>query len=158
MFQQDKMARHLKIHKNTTSPKKLAYKKFSYKKVVPVVALPGGCSVEVDIIGLPATPRIDHNGEQCVCHTYQAALLFMYLQQWLCSDAILFQIDVQSAVRVVQGLLSRWSIGVAVAAQIENEFREWQKGVIGIPSRPNPLLSGRVSGVELRAASRMFIY
>jgi hypothetical protein len=150
------MSRLSRVNKNTT-PQRSVCKRISYKHTSPVVTLPGGCAIEIDCIGLPASPRISHNGDQCVCRGHQAALLLKYLQQWLQTDAAVFQIEIKSAFALVRGLTSLWGLEMAREA-VESELQEWQQGLEGALNLENPLLSGRVSGAGRQAMPRRLVY
>jgi hypothetical protein len=150
------MARLLRVHKKI-SRKNPRYKRISYKNIVPVVALPGGCAIEVDKIGLPVASHIDHNGEQCVCRGHQAMLLLKYLHQWIRTDAVVFQIEIESAVRVIQGLVCRWNLGLSEDV-IDAGFQDWLQGVNDLCSQQNPLFSGRIERIPWHLTARRLEY
>lgn len=80
--------------------------------------LPGGCVLELDAIGLPAGPNIQHAPVQmCCCLGHQDEIYIHYLALWMAKSPREFQIDEFAAMALVCRLIDKWQLQVPLWLQ-----------------------------------------
>ncbi|KAH6648265.1 hypothetical protein BKA67DRAFT_648333 [Truncatella angustata] len=101
-----------RVTKRMTVKRRLHYKKFSHKNTLPIVALLGGCSIELNQIGLP---------------------------HWLVADAVIFQLNLERAFMVTSRLIELCGL-TGYTSDVEEDILEWNAGSAGLSAeRRNPL-------------------
>lgn len=82
------------------------------------IRLPGGCVLELDAIGLPAGPNIQHAHAQfCRCLGRQDEIYIQYLALWLARSSGQLQIDEFAATALVCRLVDKWQLQVPLWLQ-----------------------------------------
>jgi hypothetical protein len=90
------------------------------------IVLPGGCFIELDKFGLPASPDIKHSAYPiCCCFGERDAIHIKYLIVWHGKYAKNLQIDKLEATITVCRLIKEWELKVPVWLQpIVNKWVE----------------------------------
>lgn len=109
------------------------------------VVLDWGCAIELDDIGLPATPNIHHVSATCLCTGRQDELLLKQLNNWLMHDAELLQIEPRCAAVTIVRLIDQWSLGTANwLAGLQESVKEWKEELVQKATPNNPLVKARI--------------
>lgn len=123
-----------------------------YCRLIPRAAvLPWGCAIELDSLGLPATPRIYHE-EVCLCAGRQDELLLRHLDHWRTHEAELMQIDPKCAAITVIRLIDKWALGTTGwLAGLQDHVQEWREELVRKAIPNNPLARAKISKKKKRS-------
>lgn len=122
-----------------------------YCKHIPNAAiLPWGCTIELDLLGLPVAPRIHHNTMTCICTGNQDTLLLKHLEQWRTGAAELLQIDPKCAAVVIIRLIDKWQLGTtgwldALGLNDQEQTQEWKAELVRKAIPNNPLANAKIT-------------
>ncbi|KAJ2971527.1 hypothetical protein NUW58_g9394 [Xylaria curta] len=87
-------------------------------KMAPGLLLPGGCLLELDRLGLPASPNINHASEELCCCVGQRDQIFVkYLAYWRTRFADELEIDTLTATAMVLHVIEQFQINVPLWLQ-----------------------------------------
>ncbi|KAI2616508.1 hypothetical protein GGR54DRAFT_609418 [Hypoxylon sp. NC1633] len=132
-----------------------------YTKKIPVaIALMGGCILYLDLLGLPASPRISHS-PTCACAGRQEEQLLRHLEEWRTEGgAQILQIDPRCAATIIIRLINKWDLGTRdTPASLLEDIQGWRAELAMKAMPNNPLAKARVAKrkhVPRKVAPAMF--
>ncbi|KAI1415614.1 hypothetical protein F5Y13DRAFT_187107 [Hypoxylon sp. FL1857] len=106
--------------------------------VPSAVALPWGCTIELDALGLPATSLIQHGATGCSCIGYQEAILLSHLKGWQDDGEHLLQIEPKCVAAIIVKLIDKWGLGTSSFQEYVHAWKEELWKCVTIPTQPSP--------------------